>query len=70
MLTDNAVYAAKRLTVGVREIVNDCENPEWVYESSVYNGATVAVGGRLTVSYDASNGVILDVAWRTDWARR
>jgi len=70
ILTDNAAYDANRLGVGIEEIVKVCENPEWTYASSVYDGASVAVGGRLAVPHDVNNRIVLGVTWQSTWRRK
>ena len=69
-LTESAIEKAKSLGVAQQEMVSACEHPDWVYESTVHAGTHIANGGRLSVTHDMSNKVILSVSWRHETWRR
>ena len=64
VLTPSAKEAAERMGAGEREIVTTFEQPDWVYESQVFAGAKVALGGRLAVAHDETSKIVLHVSWR------
>jgi len=64
VMSTNSTEQAGALGIGVQEIVEACESPDWTYESVLYQGSYVAIGGRVQVHHDRNNQIILGVSWR------
>lgn len=70
ILTESAKGIIELMGVGEREAIVTCEQPDWIYESQVFAGAKVALGGRLAVAHDETNKIVLHVTWRYDSWRK
>jgi hypothetical protein len=64
ILTETARTTAERMGVGEKEAIITCENPDWVYDSEVFAGAKVALGGRLAVVHDETSKIVIHLSWR------
>ena len=64
VFSENAQKKSSAMGVGSAEIEKAIENPDWVYISTVYSGANVAVSERLAVVYDPTNLIVLSLSWR------